>query len=303
MDFSLLKDLCSVHAPSGDEAGMTDFLMDYISKHGVNWKVKPTVHHDGNFQESIVLVFGKPRTAVFAHIDNIGFTIGYENALIKIGGPICKSGLKLSGNDRKTVYTTKVSKNGTIHLSGKTKLTRGTTLSYHPIFEETAETVQCCYMDNRLGVWVALKLAETLEDGAIVFSTREEHGGGNTSWIGKFLFESYSITQALICDITWATKGVQQTKGVAISMRDSSIPRRKYLNKIIQLATESGIAFQLEVESAGGSDGSELQRSGFPWQWCFIGAAEENVHSPFEKVYKSDISSMLALYQYLLKRL
>jgi putative aminopeptidase FrvX len=61
--------------------------------------------------------------------------------------------------------------------------------------------------------------------------------------------------------------------------------------------------FQLEVESAGGSDGSLLQLSHLPIDWCFIGAPEDHVHTPNELVYKSDIMNMVLLYQYLMEKL
>ena len=69
---------------------------------------------------------------------------------------------------------------------------------------------------------------------------------------------------------------------------------------LIQLAEKSNIPFQLEVEASGSSDGREVHHSPYPIDWVFIGAAEENVHSPFEKVYKKDIVSMLEMYQFLM---
>ena len=54
------------------------------------------------------------------------------------------------------------------------------------------------------------------------------------------------------------------------------------MNKIIDLAKESGISFQLEVEATGGSDGNALQKESLPLDWCFIGAPEDHVHSPDE---------------------
>ncbi len=75
------------------------------------------------------------------------------------------------------------------------------------------------------------------------------------------------------------------------------------MNKIISLAENSGIKYQLEVESAGGSDGFVLQKSDLPIDWCFIGAPEDNVHTPNEKVYKTDIESMIELYRYLMEKL
>jgi putative aminopeptidase FrvX len=75
------------------------------------------------------------------------------------------------------------------------------------------------------------------------------------------------------------------------------------LNKIIAIAKESGVTFQLEVESAGGSDGTMLQKSDLPIDWCFIGAPEDNVHTPDEKVFKFDIMSMVELYRFLMVKL
>ena len=158
-------------------------------------------------------------------------------------------------------------------------------------------------MDNRLGVWNALEVAKTLKDGIIVFSSWEEHGGGSVGYLGKFIQEKYSVSQALISDITWVTEGVQHGKGCAISLRDSGIPRKSYVNRIVEIAKQSNIPFQLEVENAGGSDGNSLQKSDYPWDWCFVGAPENNVHSPDEKVHKADIQSMVDLYKILLKKL
>ena len=147
------------------------------------------------------------------------------------------------------------------------------------------------------------EVAKTLENGIIVFSSWDEHGGGAVGYLGKFIQEKYGVMQALISDITWVTDGVKHGNGCAISLRDSGIPRKSYVNKIVQIATESNIPFQLEVEDAGGSDGNALQKSDYPWDWCFVGAPEDNVHSPDEKVHKKDIQSMLDLYKELMKKL
>ena len=183
------------------------------------------------------------------------------------------------------------------------EIDRGTSLTFKPNFREDDEFIQCCYLDNRLGVWNALKVAETLENGIICFSSWEEHGGGSVGYLSKFIYENFQVKNALISDITWVTEGVKHNNGVAISLRDSGIPRRSYVNRIIQLAKKSKINYQIEVENAGGSDGNEIQKSPFPKDWCFIGAPEDNVHSPDEKVHKNDIQSMLDLYVFLMKHL
>ena len=142
-----------------------------------------------------------------------------------------------------------------------------------------------------------------MENGAICFSCWEEHGGGSAENIGRILYEKYHLRQALICDITWVTEGVKHGKGVAISLRDSGIPRRSYVNRIIEIAKKHQIPYQLEVEGSGGSDGNSLQRSPFPLDWCFVGAPEDNVHTPNEIVHKNDIKAMIQLYTYLVREL
>ncbi|MFN8142908.1 MAG: M20/M25/M40 family metallo-hydrolase [Bacteroidia bacterium] len=299
----LLKTLCAIQAPSGDEGEMNTFLLNYIRQNSSNWKVKPVVYEGEAFQDCIILVFGKPRTAIYAHMDNIGFTVRYENQLVKIGGPHVKSGIQLTGKDSKGTVLCEIVLDDQNHLLYKAEreIERGTNLSFLPIWRQDENSVQCCYMDNRLGVWNALKVCETLENGAIVFSCWEEHGGGSVPYLSRFLFEKYGIRKALISDITWVTEGVNPGKGVVISMRDSGLPRRKFLNSIIEHARNSSIPFQLEVEGSGGSDGTEIQKQPYPIDWCFIGAAEENVHSPDEKVNKDDIHSMVEMYNYLMK--
>ena len=301
----LLKTLCHIEAPSGSEQNMTEFVLDYIKSNQDSWKVKPELFYGDGFQDCIVLVFGKPTTAIFAHLDSIGYTVKYNNEVVKIGGPSTKEGILLVGQDsqgrieEKLQHKTDKDGNKILFVGGR-EVERGTTLTFKSNFRETDDFVQCCYMDNRLGVWNALKVAEKLENGIICFSAWEEHGGGSVGYLAKFIYEKHGVKQALISDITWVTKGVEHAKGVAISIRDSGIPRRTYINRIIDLAKASNIPFQLEVENAGGSDGNALQRSPYPFDWCFIGAPEDFVHTPDEKVHKSDIKSMTQMYDYLM---
>ncbi len=308
-NFNLLEELVQVQGTSGDESKINAFLLDYIESHKADWKTQPQVIHGEEFQDAIILVFGKPKAAIFAHIDTIGYMTGYDKNLIKIGGPRVIDGMELVGNDSKGEIHTELmvieDEDGSTHFNYvfDREIDRGTPLSFKPNFRLSKNYVQSPYMDNRLGVWVALQVAENLENGIIVFSTYEEHGGGSVGFLGRYIWEKYKVRQALISDITWVTDGVQHGKGVAISMRDSGIPRRSYLNRIIDIARNSGIQFQLEVESSGGSDGTMLQKTDLPFDWCFIGAPEDNVHSPDEKVHLKDIEAMIELYEVLMKEL
>ncbi|WP_242916355.1 M20/M25/M40 family metallo-hydrolase [Pontibacter liquoris] len=302
----LLEELCRIQAPSGNEKSLSEYLLNYIEAQKVHWRTEPKVLSGEQFQDCILLVFGKPRSAIFAHMDSIGFTVRYGNELVQIGGPSIKSGYKLVGEDAQGKIECTLQYDEEAHAltyAYEREIERGTELVFKCNFRETDDTVQSCYMDNRLGVWSALQVAETLENGIIAFSSWEEHGGGSVAYLARYIYEHYGVRQALISDITWVTEGVKAGQGVAISMRDSLIPRRAYVQKIIGIAKASGIPYQLEVEGAGGSDAKELQYSAYPWDWCFVGAPEDNVHTPDEIVHKKDIESMVALYRELMAKL
>jgi len=305
----LLKKLTSIRGASSDETTIKKFLIKYITENQYYWKIKPAIFDNSELHDNLILVFGKPRTVIYAHIDTIGFSVSYENQLVKIGGPDIIDGTPLVGKDSKGNIETELmiieqeNDRPIIKCVYDREIDRGTILTYKPNFRETETTIQSPYLDNRLGVWTALKIAETLKDGIIVFSTYEEHGGNSIGYISNLLYNKYKIKQALICDITWLTDHVTPGKGVVISLRDSMLPRKSFLDKIIKLAKKSGVEYQLEVESAGGSDGSSLQKSELLIDWCFIGAGEDNVHTCNEIVSKYDIMCMVEMYRYLMKKL
>lgn len=316
-NYSLLQELCSIHAPSGNEGAMTAFIVEYVQKHSFTWKRKPRVYAGIGFQDSIVLVFGSPRTVVYAHIDSVGFTVGYNKELIPIGSPKADEGTQLVGTDSlgDICCSLQFTQHECIDDEGtKTEericeyvfsrdIERGTTLTYKSKFIEDDTYITATYLDNRAGVWCALKLAETMEHGALAFSTYEEHRGGSVPFLQRFLYKKYHIRQALISDITWVTKGISFGNGCVISLRDSYIPRRAYTHRIVDIVRRSQLPFQCEVEGSGGSDGGYLQQSPYASDWCFIGAPQTGSHTPNEKIYKDDLQSMVQIYKVLIKEL
>ena len=303
-DIELIKTLCGVFSPSGNEIALKEFIKDYVKNNQASWIAKPEIIEGEAFQDCLVLKFGFPRTAVFAHMDSVGFTVRYGNELVPIGSPEPVDNAILVGEDDMGPIECKLKyANRNIFYDFGRGIKSGTELVFKRQFVDDDEFIQSCYLDNRLGIYNCLKIAETLENGLLVFSCGEEHGGGTVPFLCRYIYEHYGVKQALISDITWVTEGVIHGGGVAISMRDMSIPRRAYVDKIIELAKSSGVDYQIEVERAGGSDGREIQSSPYPIDWCFIGAPEDNVHTPYEKVHKHDIIAMQHLYAYLLKTL
>ncbi len=300
----LLFDLLGLQGVSGDESQTSDFILDYVKKRKKTWYVVPEVFHGDDFHDCILLKFGVPNTAIFAHMDTIGFMSRYENQLVTVGGPEIIPGTNLMGKDSLGLISCKLmgDEDGIFHDFPR-GIEPGTRLSFAQNIRVNEEFIEAAYLDNRLGLYTSLKICENLKNGWVVFSTYEEHGGGSMPFLLKFIQENSPIRQALIADITWVTEGVRPHEGVVISIRDKFIPRKKFLDRIISLAKKSGIPFQLEVEESGGSDGREVQFSPYAVDWCFIGAAEENAHTPDEKVSLVDLEAMIRMYKYLLDRL
>ncbi|MFP4092659.1 MAG: aminopeptidase [Cyclobacteriaceae bacterium] len=306
----LLQELCEVFAPSGNEALMKDYILHYVEEHQHGWKVQPEVIVGDFLQDCVILRFGKPRTAIFAHMDSIGFTVRYQDQLVTIGGPEVKDGYLLKGQDRLgpircelRVKEEKKNKKKKLHYHFGRGIESGTNLVFDCDFRVKKKYITSCYLDNRLGVYNMLRLAETLEDGLIVFSCWEEQGGGAVAMLLDYIMKHHPVQQCLVSDITWVTEGVKHGKGPVISLRDRNLPRRNFVEKIISLAEASGLPFQLEVEGEGSSDGREIQMSPYPLDWCFVGIAIAKAHTPDEKVHKEDIGPYLSIYQHLMQHL
>jgi putative aminopeptidase FrvX len=305
MSLKLLQQLCEVRASSGNEAPMKEFLLAYIKKEKKKWKQQPQIVAGEEIQDCIILKFGTPRTAIFAHMDTVGFTVRYFNQLLSVGSPDAEVGTKLVGEDSLGPIECELEldkENHAFYKFGR-PIDRGTALTYKVNFREANDIIESPYLDDRLGVYNALRVAEKLKDGVIIFSCWEEHGGGSVPYLARYIYKKWKVRQALISDITWATDGVDLGKGVVISLRDRNVPRKVFIDKIIGIAQKSKVDFQLEVEGMGSSDGGELQRSSYPFDWCFVGAPQQNPHTPNEKVHKHDIKSMIALYDALMKSL
>jgi putative aminopeptidase FrvX len=310
IDTQLLQDLCQVVAPSGAEVPMKAYITQYVQEHQTQWKVQPELIEGDFLQDCLILRFGKPRTAAFAHMDSVGFTVRYQDELVPIGSPAAKDGYWLCGQDtlgpircKMKVQEQKKDKKKRLFYHFGRGIESGTNLVFECDFKVKKKYITSCYLDNRLGIYNMLKLAETLEDGLIVFSCGEEQGGGTVPFLLDYIMKHHSVKQCLVADITWVTEGVRHGKGPVISLRDRNIPRRTFVEKLIRMAEASSLPYQLEVEGEGSSDGREIQMSPYPMDWCFVGVPIKDAHTPHEKVHKHDIESYLGIYQYLMRNL
>lgn len=301
----LLRSLCAIHSPSGEEVSMKNFLLDYIRQNQSTWKHRPVIFEGDELQDCLILVFGEPRVAAFAHMDTTGFMVRYQDQLVTIGGPTAEGEEVITGSDTFGEIECKlhISAGNTLHYRFGRGIATGTSLVFKSYFKNTRDHIISPYLDNRVGIYNLLRLAETLENGALVFSCGEEAGGGSVPFLVRFLYEKYKIQKMLISDVTWATDGVAAGHGVVISRRDRNIPRKLFFDRIVTLATTESVNYQVEVEEEGSSDGREIRLSPYAIDWCFIGPPVEEVHSKREKVAVTDIAEMIRFYRFLMEKL
>ena len=285
-----LWELLALDSPSGDEGPIADWLEHWAARMLPDARVERL--------GDIVLVRRgvKPSVAIFAHIDTTGWTLGYDKQLIPIGDPSGKVGDNLRPAGRPDSGNTLTrSTDGDWKLKGKTDALPGSNWVYSDPAAQKSGEVQGPYLDNRGGVWAALTALTHCPEICVAFTTGEEASGGGAMVCARRLYETDGITQALISDLTWHTKHIKCGGGAAISLRDNSLPRRRFLAQVLALAEESGQPFQREIESSGGSDGGAIDRSGVPIDWVFIGAPEKAPHTAKERVHLADLQSMAAM--------
>ena len=283
MNFELLKKLCQIPGVSSDESRIKAFILEKIQAKIP--QIQNKIEIISHFQDNLMVIIGDPKIAVYAHMDTIGYTLGYNELLIKIGGIPQKSNVLLQN----------------LFLEQNHQGQIGHRLSYAPFFEQEKDFISSPYLDNRLGCFLLLELLGKIQNVAFVFSTSEETGKGAAGFLAGFLYEKYTISKALILDVTWDTPFIKIQADPVLSLRDGSLPRQVFLEQIQKLLNQKNFSHQKEVESSGGSDGSYIQAAFLPIDWCFLGIPIENIHHPREKVFVPTIKKTLEIYRYLLQ--
>jgi len=290
ININLLKQITSLHTPTGEEERGVKFLLSYINKHKDTWKHKPTIIHNQDTKNNIILVFGKPKTAIMSHIDNVGFMhTGTKGLMLDLGGVEYVDNAKIRGftNDNKKIETQLQIRNGR-PFSKNRKIPIGTNFTYSPLWKETKNLIKSTNLDDKAGVYICLELAKTLKNGILIFTCGEEEPmSGDIPYLTGIIYEKYNIKNVLILDTTSDSNNIDLGKGTVVSFRDYYIYKRAFINKIIDILKNNKI--QKEVINTGSSDGEYVLSSPYPMNVAFIGIPIQKIHSNEEIIHKNDI--------------
>lgn len=294
--FQDLRALVEIEGTSGDEGR----LVAAVSERSALLPDLRSVR----IQDNLIVWRGQPQVALFAHLDTIGFTLGYDRELVRIGGPHVTGGEALRSTTTGVTYRGRLTTRGDRwFLEGAADAPGGSRWVYDAALELNGCQVRGPYLDNRAGVWSALQVLAACEHLAVAFTANEEHSGRGAATCARWLHEQLSIAQALISDLTWHTRFIRRGRGPAVSLRDRNVPRQAYLLRVLAAAEASGIPFQREIETDGSSDGGSIERSGVPMDWLFVGAPEEDSHTPAEVLDLNDLRDMARLTAHLVRAL
>lgn len=278
-----IEKLCAIHAPSGFEALLIDYLKGWFKKNSVS------VCIDDLINNTLIIYKGKPHVAFIAHADSVGFILQYNKKLLALGSPEIyrNSKVRTIKNEEVEVVFDDDEK---FFLKGNNHFERGTTFTFIPNFKLTENTIQSPCLDDRVGIALLMQLAIESNDFCFVISSKEETCGGSVEKASKILFEKLQITKAVIVDTTFHTEGIKIGQGVVLSLKDRYLPSQRWVDIIKNILIKFNIPYQLEVEDYGSSDGTYIHRSPYPIDWCFLGIACMNNHTENEIIHIDDMN-------------
>lgn len=176
-------------------------------------------------------------------------------------------------------------------------------------FEVIGEKISAKALDNRAGCFALIEAAKKCEsenDLYFVFTTQEEVGLRGALCVA----ESIKPDMALSVDVTLTgdtpesgKNSVSLGKGVAIKVMDNSIITGAALrNKLIAMAVEKNIPYQMEVLKSGGTDAGAIHTSAGGILTGGISIPARYVHSATETIDKRDIDAAIKLITAFLKK-
>ncbi len=317
---NLLKNLCEQCAVSGSESNLFSLIKSEVEKYADEVYTDALnnliVHKKGN---------GK-KLMLSAHTDEIGVIVNYidENGFLRfapVGGVDVYGALfqrvrfengvegTLCFENKTDIKKSLAVQNMYIDIGAASKeealglVSYGDTAAFIGGFSDRDSTVVSKALDNRAGVYILIKLIQSLErspfDIYFVFSSQEELGmrGARSA--------AYNIEPdiAIAIDVTDTgdtpscnTLEVAMGKGAAIKIMDKSVITDRYLREaLVDCAKENDIPYQFEIITLGGTDAGAMQTVKSGAKTAAISLPVRYVHTTCETASKQDIKACIDL--------
>ncbi len=315
----IVKSLTEVFGPSGRESKIRELLIklikDYVDGYEVD-RVGNLIAWKGNGEKPVVFV---------AHMDEIGIVVtnkikdGFYR-IEPVGGvspyaALSRRFLLEDGSIGVVGYEHETREDAKKNLSNLTfdhlyldtlgeDIELGTFGVYHASFHENDCFWISKAMDDRIGCAVLVELVRRIENPKrkfyIAFSIQEEVGLVGASVLAYPL----DVEESIAVDVTDSgdvPKGFKRHAmklggGPAIKIKDrGSISDRRIVDKLVDVAKQKHIPYQLEVLTFGGTDASALMRTKEGIPSATVSIATRYIHTPGEVVHKVDVENTVKL--------
>lgn len=317
-----LKQLLPVYGPSGREDALAQAIADLVTPFA------DEVRRDALGNLIAVKRGGGRKVQIAAHMDQIGLMATHidDNGFVRVtnvGGVrphwqlftavrFANGTCGVVGFETKTVESMEKLKMDHLFVDigarsrteAEEKVAVGDLAMFVQTPVELGSRMACGYMDDRIGCAVLVETFKRLHDSPYdlyaVFTVQEEVGAHGAR------VSSYAITpeMALALDVTPAadtpeaspTCSVSLGKGPAIKVKDQSLLAHPKVRRWLQdAAKKAGIATQMEVLTAGGTDAGAMQvaREGVP-SGC-LSIPTRYVHSTAEMIDIADFEQCIDL--------
>ncbi len=312
----LLKKLTSCDAPSGCEAKITELIKDEVSEYA------DEIYTDALGNLIVHKKGAGKKVMLAAHCDEIGVIVTFidENGFLRfadVGGLFLRNLVNRKvrfengiigvigteeENEKRSMSKMYIDIGVKNREEAEKLVSVGDSATFVGDFYVQGERVISKALDNRVGCWVlieTLKNVKSNNDLYFVFTTQEEVGlrGARTA--------AYAINPdyALAVDITdtgdtpkCPKMAVKLGEGAAIKVMDYSvITSREVREKLIELAKENDIKYQLEIMTEGGTDAGVIHFAGNGVKTGGISIPTRYIHSPSEMVDKGDMDACVKL--------
>lgn len=302
-----LKKLTSFPSVSGNEGKLALWLKKEMEPFSKKTWIDPV----GN----LLAIKGKPKVAIFAHLDKVGYMISQIGKNEVRAVPLSKGKGLPGSNFWQVEILGKKKVKGLLYEKDKPEhklavivenslkdIAVGDFIALSPNFSLIADNlVYSQGLDNKLGVLAAINIFMKSSNLAFVGTVKEE-----AFKLGaKIAARELKPKSAIILDVTYDENPqenypIKVGKGPAICLKDDLLPDKSMVSKLTQCATKYNIKHQLEVLESGGSNAKEIYDlfAGIPF--VFVGIPIKFMHTANEIGSLSDLGEAVELISHFL---
>jgi len=312
----LLKNLTQCDAPSGNETTVTELIKnvacEYADEIYTDTLGNLIVHKKGNGKKIMYAAHADEIGIVVTYIDKDGFLrfsdVGglYTKKLFSrkvrfLNGVIGIIGSEKE-NDKNSMAKMYIDIGATSAEEAEKMVSVGDMAVFVGEYDKQGDRIISKALDNRCGCYVlleALKRVKSDNDLYFCFTSQEEVGLRGARTCAYEIDADYAIAVDVTdvgdtpkCDKNACKLG----EGAAIKVMDYSvICSREVREKLVSLAKENDVKYQMEVMTEGGTDAGVMLISRDGVLTGGISIPTRYIHSPCEMIDKKDLENCITL--------